>query len=624
MFTIEFILPYKKLRTVVEQAFEEHPHRHEMDYVISYVGAPELKTHALVGDVLIARGLTAVFLNQLLDGSSLVLELPMTGYDILRAVYEGTRVFGARHIAVILTENALYGFNNFKKHLDLDIRTYEITDEQDSEALIAAAVAGGADLIVGGDQMVTLAGTMGYPGIRVEAEKESVRQVIDEAWHLFQSNQQERMRGQRMRALIENINEGVILCDSEKHAIFCNQLSQELLGLDRNEILDRPVGQIDPVFDDPDFCLLEKSVPDRLVAIHKTQMVLSRIPVKVGDDFVNGIIVLRKRSQIQRTEIEIRRQIHKKGHRATYQFNDIIGQSRSIMFARKLGTTYARVDASVLLVGETGTGKEMFAQSIHNSSNRRNGPFVAVNCAALPDSLLESELFGYVDGAFTGASKNGKMGLFELAHGGTIFLDEISEMCMSLQGRLLRVIEEREIMRIGDDKVIPIDIRIIAATNRNLEAMILENKFRNDLFYRLNVLPLAIPSLAQRQSDIPLLTQQFVAQFDAKNKVAHHILGQVVLEYLQRLPWPGNIRQLRNFCERLSVVIDSSVVSIEEVHTCLGMWEQPSEEQDDIQNPQFILATLERCNGNKKLAALELGVNRTTLYRWLKKFECCI
>lgn len=192
-----------------------------------------------------------------------------------------------------------------------------------------------------------------------------------------------------------------------------------------------------------------------------------------------------------------------KGFQAAYSFKDICGGSSSIDQCIRYAKRYAHTDLTVLLLGETGSGKEMFAQSMHNASSRRNGPFVAVNCAALPEGILESELFGYDEGAFTGARRSGKMGLFELSHNGTIFLDEIGEMPMSLQSRLLRVLQERRVMRLGGDRVFPVNIRIFAATNQNLIELVQKHKFREDLFYRLNVLTLKIPPLRERPRDIP-------------------------------------------------------------------------------------------------------------------------
>ncbi len=226
---------------------------------------------------------------------------------------------------------------------------------------------------------------------------------------------------------------------------------------------------------------------------------------------------------------------------------------------------YSQVDSTVLLTGETGVGKEVFAHLIHSYSKRSDGPFVAVNCAAIPENLLESELFGYVEGAFTGARKGGKTGLFELAHRGTIFLDEIGELAEPLQAQLLRVLQEGEVMRLGDERVIPIDIRVIAASNRDFAQMMNEEKFRADLYYRLNILDIMIPSLRERIDDIPLLSDYFIGEL--KQNIQKEIVGfdASAMEILQSYHWPGNIRQLRNIVERSMILSADKVIDAETV-----------------------------------------------------------
>ena len=215
-------------------------------------------------------------------------------------------------------------------------------------------------------------------------------------------------------------------------------------------------------------------------------------------------------------------------------------------------------DSNILIHGETGTGKELFAQSIHNSSRRRKGPFVAINCAALPENLLESELFGYVEGAFTGASKGGKMGFFEIAHKGTIFLDEIGDISPKLQSRLLRVIQEREIIRLGNDTVIPIDVRVICATNRDLKKEVARGSFREDLLYRLDVLELNLPPLRKRKQDILYLADRMVRFEHERTGSRLEAISQEGRELLMRYGWPGNVREMRNFCERICILCEKT------------------------------------------------------------------
>jgi len=322
-----------------------------------------------------------------------------------------------------------------------------------------------------------------------------------------------------------------------------------------------------------------------------------------------------------------------KGHVAKKGIDDIIGSSKSIAEAKGKAMDYAFVDSTVMILGETGTGKELFAQSIHNASRRKNKPFVAINCAALPKSIIESELFGYVKGAFTGASSEGKAGMFEMAHGGTIFLDEISEMPIDVQGRLLRVIQEKEIVRLGDDKVIPVDVRIITASNRDLKQEVDRGNFRADLYYRLSVLILHLPALRDRREDIPLLARHFVKKFSAKYGKYIYDIRSDAIEYLLQFDYPGNIRQLSNIIERSVIISRREYIDIQTIREALeeeqltvlrvhnGSKQTEYKKTVDAKERERILDAMARCNGNKSQAAQMLGIGRSTLYRKLRKYN---
>lgn len=237
----------------------------------------------------------------------------------------------------------------------------------------------------------------------------------------------------------------------------------------------------------------------------KTRVSVSCRPVIANKEISGAVICLSDITLIQNLESQIRRKLSERGLKARYTFDDILHESGTMKETIETARRYAATDSNVIIVGETGTGKELFAQSIHNSSRRKNGPFVAINCAALPENLLESELFGYVEGAFTGTSRGGKMGLFEQAHGGTLFLDEVEEISLSTQSKLLRTLQEKQVRRIGDNKVIDIDVRILSATNKSITRLSEEGGFRKDLMYRLDVLRLFLPPLRQRERDVEFL-----------------------------------------------------------------------------------------------------------------------
>ncbi|MGS0763505.1 sigma-54 interaction domain-containing protein [Syntrophomonas curvata] len=331
------------------------------------------------------------------------------------------------------------------------------------------------------------------------------------------------------------------------------------------------------------------------------------------------------------------------GARAQYCFDDIIGASNALLECIVSARIASSNDSNVLLQGESGTGKEVFAQAIHNASSRAKEPFIAINCGAIPRELVGSELFGYVEGAFTGAKRGGKIGKFELASGGTIFLDEIGDMPFDLQVALLRVLQNRHITRVGDSREISIDVRVICATNKDLRYEIEKGNFREDLYYRLNVISITIPPLRDRKEDIPLLVKYGLEKWDTSHKNTLAILEPGIMDYLQSYSWPGNVRELQNIIERL--------VSIS-AHRSISFRDLPSEILSPLGNPnpivthrpqslansrfgykqkrkQDLAATeyrkivnlLYANNGNVSQVAREMGLSRMTLYRKMKLYN---
>ncbi|GAG73852.1 unnamed protein product [marine sediment metagenome] len=331
-------------------------------------------------------------------------------------------------------------------------------------------------------------------------------------------------------------------------------------------------------------------------------------------------------------EQRIRKELYLKGHVAENTFEDIIGQSPAIKQAKEEAENYAQIDSPLLIYGETGTGKELFAQAIHNVGPRKNNPFVAFNCAAIPENLLESELFGYVGGAFTGAKREGKMGLFEQAHKGTIFLDEIGEISTDIQARLLRVFQECKVRRIGDDKLTIVDVRIIVSTNKDIYRLVEKKKFREDLYYRINVLNLNLPPVRERREDVPLLVNFFIKKYRQKLKKVVKGISIEGIQILENYTWPGNVRQLENIMERLMVRAKEDYIRaslVREVMNSLPGNKLGLNRGDffksDMSIPlmgnleeierNIIKRVIQEEKGNKAAAAKRLGIGRTTLWR---------
>jgi PAS domain S-box-containing protein len=379
--------------------------------------------------------------------------------------------------------------------------------------------------------------------------------------------------------------------------------------------------------------------PDRHVLINSA-------PIRLDGEIIGAISIEQDITELVRLNQELAdttahlhtlKQEMNRFQAADDPFYAIKGHSASIQTAIQAAKKVATTDATVLLYGESGVGKELFAQAIHQASRRHEKPFIAINCAAIPAALFESELFGYQGGAFTGAEKKGKPGKLELAHGGTLFLDEIGELPLELQVKLLRALQERQFYRVGGTDPITVNTRIIAATNRNLEQMVAEGRFREDLYYRLNVFSLEIPPLRERKEDILELVQIFIQEYSVTHGQPVPRISPEVMQTLFDYSWPGNIRQLRNVIERLFILQEGGVILLDHLpatirlDTATPMYEQrtPAIIPRPIANGlgeakmperERILAALDRTYGNKKAAAEMLGISRGTLYNKMRKY----
>ena len=339
-----------------------------------------------------------------------------------------------------------------------------------------------------------------------------------------------------LKYYVHVLEEGLVLCDTAGHLLYANAAAQRVLGCGE----DAGRGELARCFTGPLAAVLgEEFTCDRL-EVRGEEWAVTKSPIIISGMLTGFCITFRDGSSLRGEQAEASLEVIRRGLLARATFSDILHRSQAMQQCIHLAKQAAATHFSVLIEGESGTGKELLAQAIHNHSPRRSKPFVAINCAAVPESLLESELFGYEGGAFTGARRQGRAGLFEQADGGTIFLDEIGDMPASLQALLLRALQEKQIMRVGGDHVIDVDVRVIAATNKPLAAQVQEKRFRADLFYRLNVLPVRLPPLRRRQGDIPLLLEHFLGADWAALTAGQR-------RFLEQYAWPGNIRQLQNF-----------------------------------------------------------------------------
>ncbi|MTI96009.1 MAG: Fis family transcriptional regulator [Firmicutes bacterium] len=394
---------------------------------------------------------------------------------------------------------------------------------------------------------------------------------IDASWHAFEQWLKDTVaevvavtqldmldfekRALELQTIIESLNVGIVSVGSSGELLYCNKIAKQIFNLTSRD-MNTKVNKVIPqnIYD-----------PQR----HTTDMEGVEFSQVIGDKAVHLYIDIRQvRNEagenvgallIIRTAEEARRLIQAVSRPSLISLDDIIGNSPSIIHTKELARVVAKTEANVLISGESGTGKELFARAIHLNSQRSDGPFVAVNCAAMPENLIESEFFGYERGAFTGASNSGKQGLFELASEGSIFLDEIGDLPVHLQAKILRVIQEKSIRRLGGKKEIPTDVRIISASHHNLQSLVKGGTFREDLYYRLNVVPIHIPPLRERTEDIPILAEYFITLIAEKMDKDQLEISDAAMDKLLRHPWPGNVRELQNAIERAFIFAEDVI-----------------------------------------------------------------
>ncbi|MBM7623052.1 sigma-54 interaction domain-containing protein [Sporohalobacter salinus] len=382
-----------------------------------------------------------------------------------------------------------------------------------------------------------------------------IKRLVKLSKKLYRNTKKVERINKMLEAVINHVHDGVIYVNQQARIEIFNQKAEEIFEMEAKEVIGTKVEE--KIFNTKLNSILKTGDKhlNSLQNIGEKKIVTSRAPVKLDGEIIGALATFKDVTEVKKLEKNLRRKLKDKGHIAKYEFSDIVGNSTNINNTIQKAKDLSESESTILIQGESGTGKELFAQSIHNYSNRSKQPFVAINCAALPDNLLESELFGYEEGAFTGAKKGGKPGVFEQAHTGTIFLDEVGNIPFNIQTNLLRVLQEEEVMRIGGTKVTPIDIRVIAATNRDLHKLVKENKFREDLYYRLNVLPLKIPPLRKRREDIQPLIEFFLKKFGAEELV----FSEEIKSRLYNHNWFGNVRELENCIEYISQICNEVV-----------------------------------------------------------------
>lgn len=581
-------------------------------------------------DVFVAGGANARFITKYTSAN--VVNIKHTFYDYFKAILKAKEISDTIGLVSYL-DHMDFDDSKIEKSLGIKLERIHYDNKENLRESLKKTDAG---VIIGASLANEVAGEVGVPSILIYPGVDSVIETINEAKSISKVIREEKERSKIFQSVLEFSPNGVIVTDRDSNILFFNPAVEKLFDMDFSKARGEELSEILPE------CTVRsvlESGETQLSVINRVRnrdVLVNRIPLEVEKNIIGSLIMVEKISELQKREQKIRISNNEKGFSAKNHYSNIIGNSEIIRELVEETKLYARTHSNILITGETGTGKEIFAQSIHNYSLVYNGPFVAVNCAAIPANLLESELFGYDEGAFTGSKAGGKAGFFEIAHNGTIFLDEIGELPLSLQSRLLRVIQEREVIRVGGDRVIPINVRIIAATNKNLLEKI-PDEFRMDLYYRLNVLELEMPPLRKRGDDVVEIFKYFISKNKSLNTYKTRI-PEEVYGLLKFYSWPGNIREMENVCERFSLFLprlsrhdenaykEILVKAIGETRIVYDLFKKHGcvyslGGDGQNYNGDLIKDLLIVFSGRKNKVAEILGIGRTTLWRILKTFQ---
>ncbi len=632
--SIVFVAPYKRLGELFQEVCDEFGKHYPVIVGELEEGAHCVEVFREKGvDVIISRGGTAIAIRRLLPDIPVV-EVPVSSIDLLKAINEAREE--TDRIILGGFRQFTYGLEELGDLFQFQLKILELEEPspQQPEQVVSTLLEyrkQGYQMLVGDTTAVGLAEKHAFQTVLIRSGRKALVQAIREAEGVAEIRRRELETSRHLQVLTDYAQEGILFIEPDGRISHFNLKAEKILKVPAHRILGKNVFDLFPEMLSGETLRNGRRALEKHVTILGQSVSLNVIPVEVSKRISRFIVTFTPRLTLDRPKGKTGCEEHN-GLTAEYSFEDIIGSCAVMQRVKSEAREYAEVDSPILLYGETGTGKEMFAQAIHNASPRRSRPFVAFNCAALPESLLESELFGYSEGAFTGAVPRGKAGLFELAQGGTIFLDEINEISPNTQVRLLRVLQEKKIRRVGDDKIISIDVRVICASNVDLQSLVEQKRFREDLFYRINVLNLSIPPLRQRVEDIPLLVEFFLKRYNMYFRKNVTGLSLEALQVLQGYVWPGNVRQLENILERLVIKSKDPVISASLTREILNGepgFKSPSSHQVpslsipcglDLESIERLIIEemIQRSNGNKQWVADQLGIGRTTLWRKIK------
>jgi propionate catabolism operon transcriptional regulator len=554
-----------------------------------------------------------------------LIQLKITTLDILFSIKTASE--SNKDIVLIISHIEYFDYEEWKSMISANVIIERFSYKEEIEERVNKYLYKKDQvIIVGGGIPCSYAQRLGMEFVHLGASNESIHEVITYARELVDNLYEQKYKNEVLKTILDGVHDAVVAVDQEGKIILYNERAKELLKKDSSDVVGK---QLLDVYPELGFIM---DVMENKINRYNEIKVLKKIVITANtsilevDRNIHGVLCsFQDITKLQNLEKKIRYELNKKGLVTKYKFQDIITydpvMKNTLAKARKIGLT----DSTVMIYGESGTGKEMIAQSIHNISSRKNEPFVAINCAAISESLLESELFGYEEGAFTGARKGGKPGLFELAHGGSIFLDEINSVSLNIQAKLLRVLEEKEVMRLGSDYVIPLDVRIISAANEELKKKAYAGNFRRDLFYRLNILELHIPPLRERKMDVLPLFKHYLKKLGDETDGMR--VDSELEKKLVKYSWPGNVRELRNIAQRYVIFKEVDLDDLEIIETGNQFIneapEHTSEKVVDLKEINRyvegkVIDMLASSGMSKTEMAKQLGISRTALWKKTK------
>ena len=559
-----------------------------------------------------------------------VVAIDRTDMDVIKALRRAKQV--SDHVILAAYRDERHDLEEIESLLNLRIHHISYDSDAVLSTEVQRAYDQGVRVLVGGGVSKRYIESLGGTGFVIEPSQHSIQLALDHAIAIARQKREESMRHADLVAIFTQLQEGVLCIDADERLVFSNPLAFQMMNLPA----DAPEESLTPFFGPLGLKEVLRTMlprPDNVAGMAGESFVVRSFPLTMHGNLRCAVAFFRDVPSLQKINRKIGEELYVKGFVARTGIEDILGESPPMRELREKTRRFAKAEAPVLISGETGTGKELAAHALHRESPRRRKPFVAVNFASLSPNLIESELFGYEDGAFTGAKRGGKMGLFEMADQGTLFLDEIGEISHDIQLRLLRILEAKEVMRVGGSRIFSVDVRIVSASHQPLLELAHSGRFRLDLYYRLSTLKLNLPPLRERVDDIPLILRRLLHRHGKPESV----ISPGMLQSLRGGSWPGNIRELLAIVESYLILLDrpeadpallSSLLQENRPSERQGSarppdWDptRPLRENLDAARARFIAQAVEHHGGDRQLAALKLGISYTTLWRALKDQE---